>query len=200
VIWEWVSVFVLAGVLIAAAVCDLRQGKVFNRLTYPAILVGLALGVAQGAAAGQMRDVLVNHVMGFGFGFGVLFIAYLLGGMGGGDVKLMAAVGAFVGWPGALDAVFYSFLVAAAVGVIVVIWRGETRVVLRRLWLAVRILPLPTARMEEAVPTSTRLVPFGFAVCVGTLWFLVEDRAGVSLWDAVSRGLDGLARLTHLWK
>jgi len=200
VIWEWVSVFVLAGVLVAAAVCDLRQGKVFNWLTYPAILIGLAFGVAAGAAAGGWREGLTNHVLGFGFGFGVLFAAYLLGGMGGGDVKLMAAVGAFLGWPEALDAVLYSFLVAAAVGLMVMIWRGETGTVLRRLWLAVRILPLPGARMEEAVPTSTRLVPFGFAACVGTLWFLVEDRAGVSLWDAVTRGLDGIARFMHLWQ
>jgi prepilin peptidase CpaA len=200
VIWDYVSMGVLAGVLIAAAISDLRQGKVFNWLTYPAILVGLALGAAQGAATGQMREVVVSHVLGFGFGFGVLFIAYLLGGMGGGDVKLMAAVGALVGWPKALDAVFYSFLAAAAIGVIVMIWRGEVRTVLRRLWLAVRILPLPTARMEEAVPTSTRLVPFGFAACLGTLWFLVEDRTGVSLWDVVSGGLGWLARLVHLWK
>jgi prepilin peptidase CpaA len=186
--WEWVSVIVLAVVLIAAAVSDLRQGKVFNWLTYPAMVVGLGLGALEGAAAGQGAwGGLADHVLGFGFGFGVLFLAYLLGGMGGGDVKLMAAVGAFLGWPRVLHAVFYSFLVAAAVGLAVMIWRGETRTVLRRLWMAVRILPLPTAKMEEAVPTSTRLVPFGFAVCVGTLWYLAEDSAGVSLWDAAGR-------------
>lgn len=186
-IWEWVSVIVLAVVLIAAAISDLRQGKVFNWLTYPAIVVGLALGAAEGAAAGRAWDGFINHVFGFGFGFGVLFMAYLLGGMGGGDVKLMAAVGAFLGWPAVLHAVVYSFLVAVAVGLILMIWRGETRAVLRRLWMAVRILPLPGAGMDDAVPTAAFRVPFGFCACAGTLWFLTENFAGGSLLDIVLR-------------
>jgi len=189
VIWEWVSLIVLAAVLVAAGVSDLAWGKVFNRLTYPATAVGLALGAAQGAADGGAWDGLVDHVLGFAFGFGVLFIPYLLGGMGGGDVKLMGVVGAFLGWEseGALHAVFYSFLVAAGIGVILMIWRGETRRVLRRLWLAVRILPLPKAGMRDAVPVDTLRVPFGFAVCVGTLWFLTEELAGGSLWNGAGR-------------
>jgi hypothetical protein len=40
--------------------------------------------------------------------------------------------------------------------------------------------------MDEAVPTSTYRVPFGFAVCVGTLWYMAEGIAGTSLWDAVA--------------
>jgi prepilin peptidase CpaA len=187
--WEVFSWIVLAVVLVLAAVCDLRWGSVYNWLTYPAIVVGLALGAAAGAAAGDWKDGLTNHVLGFGFAFGVLFVAYLMGGMGGGDVKLMAAVGAILGWPGALHAVFYSFLVGAAVGLVMMVWRGQTWSALRRLWLAIRILPLPTARMDEAVPTSTFRVPFGFAVCLGTLWYVAEDRLGGSLWDGLARVL-----------
>jgi len=191
-VWDGLSIVGLAVVLIVAAVSDLRRGKVFNWLTYPAIGVGLALGAARGATGGEAWDGLIDHVLGFGFGFGVLFIAYLFGGMGGGDVKLMAAVGAFLGWHRggdypALHAVFYSFLAAAAVGLILMIWRGDTQRVLRKLWLAVRILPLPGAKMRDAVPADTFRVPFGFAVCVGTLWFLAEDLIGGSLWDGAGR-------------
>jgi len=191
VIWEWVSVIVLVAVLVVAAASDLTRGKVFNWLTYPAIVVGLALGAAQGAADedADVWEGLLDHVLGFGFGFGILFIPYLLGGMGGGDVKLMGVVGAFLGWEGqgALHAAVYAFLVAAAIGVILMIWRGQTREVLRRLWLAIRILPLPKAGLKDAVPADTLRVPFGFAVCVGTLWFLVEELIGGSLWDGAGR-------------
>jgi prepilin peptidase CpaA len=186
-IWEYVAWAVLAAVLVAAAVSDLRRGAVYNWLTYPAILAGLALGALQGAAAGDTAAGFVDHVVGFGFGFGVLLVAYLLGGMGGGDVKLMGAVGALAGWPAALHAVFYSFLVGAAVGLVMVVWQGRVRVVLRRLWMAVRILPLPTATLDEATGTPTLRVPFGFAVCVGTLWYLAEEIIGESLLDAVWR-------------
>ena len=187
--WEWFSWIVLVGVLVAAAIFDLRRGTVYNGLTYPAILVGLVLGALEGAAAGSAKDEFLNHVLGFGFGFGVLFIAYLMGGMGGGDVKLMAAVGAFLGWHdwATVHAMFYSFLVGAAVGLIVLVWKGQVRQSVRRLLRALRILPLPTATMNDAVPVSTLRVPFGFAVCVGTLWYLAETIAGGTLWDGVGR-------------
>lgn len=188
-IWQWISLGVLAAVLILAAVSDLRRGKVYNWITYPAVLAGLVLAVAQGMATGDVRDVMAARVAGLGVGFGVLFMAYLLGGMGGGDVKLMAAVGALVGWPGILHALVYSFLVAAAIGLIRMVWRGQTRVVLRRLWLALRILPLPGAGLAAAVPTETFRVPFGFAVCIGTFWYLVENKLGESLWAAAGRWL-----------
>ncbi len=190
-VWHWISVGVLAVVLVAAAVSDLARGKVYNWLTYPAIAAGLALGALQGAAAEGAWDGLSDRVLGFGFGFGVLFVAYVIGGMGGGDVKLMGAVGALLGWNsvtdhGALHAVFYSFMTAAAIGLILMIWRGQTRTVLRKMFLAVRILPMPHATVDEAVGGDTFRVPFGLAVCVGTLWFLAEEAAGQSLWEAVS--------------
>ena len=189
--WQWISVGVLAVVLVTAAVCDLSRGKVFNWLTYPAVAVGLGLAALRGAAEGNAWDGLTDGLLGFGFGFGVLFVAYLLGGMGGGDVKLMGAVGALVGWNGladyaALHAMFYSFLSAAAIGLVLMIWRGQTRTVVRKMLLAVRILPLPRATMDEAVGGDTFRVPFGFAVGVGTLWFLAEEATGLSLWDALS--------------
>jgi len=190
VVWHWISVGVLAVVLVAAAVCDLARGKVFNWLTYPAIVVGLGLAALRGLD-GDAWEGLTDGLLGFGFGFGVLFVAYLVGGMGGGDVKLMGAVGALVGWNGladyaALHAVLYSFMTAAAVGLVLMIWRGQTRTVLRKMFLAVRILPLPRATVEEAVGGDTFRVPFGLAVCLGTLWFLAEEAAGQSLWDALS--------------
>ena len=189
-VWHWISVGVLAVVLVAAAVCDLARGKVFNWLTYPAIVVGLGLAALRGLD-GDAWEGLTDGLLGFGFGFGVLFVAYLVGGMGGGDVKLMGAVGALVGWNGladyaALHAVLYSFMTAAAVGLVLMIWRGQTRTVLRKMFLAVRILPLPRATVEEAVGGDTFRVPFGLAVCLGTLWFLAEEAAGQSLWDALS--------------
>ena len=186
--WQWLAWGVLAPVLVAAGVCDLRRGVVYNWLTYPAIVAGLVLGAVEGAAAGDTLDGLTNHAVGLGFGFGVLFVAYLLGGMHGGDVKLMGAVGALLGWRdwAALEAMFYSFSVGLAVGLIVVIWRGQAGAVLRRMWMAIRILPLPTATLEEATGTPTYRVPFGFAVCVGTLWYLAEKIAGGSLWDVAS--------------
>ena len=184
---EWASQGLLAAVLVAASVTELKAGKIYNWLTYPAILAGLAFGAVRGAVeAGSAWDGFVNHALGFALAFGVLFLAYLLGGMGGGDVKLMGAVGAFLGWPAALYATFYSFLVGAALGLVLMVWRGQTRSVLRRLGVAIRLLPVPGVRPEEAIPPGSLQVPFGLAACIGSVWWMAENAIGRSLWDAVT--------------
>ena len=185
---KWAGQGLLVGVVAMAAVTELARGKIYNWLTYPAILAGLALGAARGAAAGDGAwDGLADSALGFGFGFGVLFLAYVLGGMGGGDVKLMGAVGAFLGWPGALYATFYSFLVAAVIGLVTMVWRGQTWAVLQRLGVGIRLLAVPGVRAEEAVPPGALRVPFGLAACIGSVWWMAEAYAGRSLWETVMR-------------
>ncbi len=180
---------VLAAMVVTAAACDLKKGSVYNWLTYPGIVAGLAFGAIQGHVEGSAWQGLTNHLAGFGFGFGFLFLAYVLGGMGGGDVKLMGAVGAFVGWPGALHTVFVSFLAGAVIGLVLVIGRGRVRTLLGHLGAAVRLLAMPGVKTDTAVPEATVGVPFGFAVCIGTLLYVanveVERTFDVTLWDAV---------------
>jgi prepilin peptidase CpaA len=187
---KWASQGLLAAVLIAASVMELKAGKIYNWLTYPAIVAGLAFGAIRGAVeAGSAWDGFVNHALGFALAFGVLFLAYLLGGMGGGDVKLMGAVGAFLGWgqdAAALYATFYSFLVGAALGLVLMVWRGQTRAVLRRLGVAIRLLPVPGVRPDEAIPPGSLQVPFGLAACIGSVLWMAENAIGRSLWDAVT--------------
>jgi prepilin peptidase CpaA len=184
---KWASQGLLAAVLVVASVTELRRGKIYNWLTYPAIVAGLAFGAVRGAVeTGSAWDGFVNHALGFGLGFGVLFLAYLLGGMGGGDVKLMGAVGAFLGWPAALYATFYSFLVGTALGLVLMVWRGQTRSVVRRLGVAIRLLPVPGVRPDEAIPPGSLQVPFGLAACIGSVWWMVENALNRSLWDAAA--------------
>lgn len=75
-----------------AAAWDLRSGRIPNRLTYTAIVVGLLLR----AALAGWRESLDGLAAGL-VGGGVFFLFFLVRGMGAGDVKLMTAVGVWSG-------------------------------------------------------------------------------------------------------
>ncbi len=83
----------LAAVLgFAASAADLRGGTVPNWLTYSGVFCGLMWYWATDGLRGAGFSLV-----GAAAGFASLLVFFLLGGMGGGDVKLMAAFGALVG-------------------------------------------------------------------------------------------------------
>ena len=113
-----VRLCVLSAVLIPAAVIDLRHGIIPDRITYPAMGIGVLLALPGGWGA------VIRSVIGLAVGGGVLYGVALLGSallrrdsLGGGDIKLLAAIGAFLGWQGALWSLFLGALIALAVGV-----------------------------------------------------------------------------------
>lgn len=77
----------------AAVLSDLRTRRIPNWLT----VSSLALALVTHSVHGRL-DGLVFSLLGFAAGFGVLFLLWLVGGGGGGDVKMMAALGAWLGW------------------------------------------------------------------------------------------------------
>lgn len=84
--------FSVLALVVVASVTDLRGQRVPNWLTGGGILVALSLQMMSYGAPG-----LLASLAGMGAGFGLLIFFYAVGGMGAGDVKLMASVGAFVG-------------------------------------------------------------------------------------------------------
>lgn len=93
---------VLTAILIVAAFTDIDVGIIPDRLTYPAILLGLA-------ASHYTVGILPALAGAAAFGGGFLLIAIITrGGMGGGDIKLAAVIGAFTGLKGALLAFILS--------------------------------------------------------------------------------------------
>lgn len=100
----------------AAAVCDLRSGKVPNRLTLPAVAAGLVAG-----AVWEGWEGLVRSALGAAAGFGLLFLPALAGWVGGGDCKLLAAMGAFLGPAGVLRAALYGTALGGLGGLVVLL-------------------------------------------------------------------------------
>ena len=96
-----------------------------------------------------------------------LYLLFAVGWMGGGDVKLMAAVGALKGYPFILHAMFYSIFTGGVCAALLLIWGGHSRAILGDFATVLR-----RARGDAAagpIPTRGGSFPFGVAICVGTL-------------------------------
>src|SRR5579871_5459366 len=87
-----VSLVGLIAFLLAVACGDLVSHRIPNSLTVPAALAGVALGCWKGGAYGGLMGVL-----GLLAGLVTFLPLYLARGVGAGDVKAMAAAGAFIG-------------------------------------------------------------------------------------------------------
>ena len=120
IVAHW-PVWLVAVTLVVAAVIDGWQLRVPNWLTFPMIVSGWVFGVVIGGWAGLGESLLGTVV-----GLALLLPAYAIGGMGAGDVKLLAGVGAWVG----ATTTFYAFCVSALVGGVIAL----AMVLVRRSW------------------------------------------------------------------
>jgi prepilin peptidase CpaA len=89
---------------------------------------------------------VLDSVAGTVAGFLVFLVFYLLGGMGGGDVKLMAGFGAILGWRGVL----WASLWTAGVGGVLALLAIGGRMLWR--WFAGRVLGRPAAAEDDSIP------------------------------------------------
>ncbi len=110
----WLEAAILSLFLLAAVISDLRRRRIPNLLTFPMMLVGVSFGAARGGIPGGAWAVL-----GIAAGGLLLLPPFLLGGMGAGDIKLLAGVGAFAG---PVD-VFKAFLLIAILGAVIAVFQ-----------------------------------------------------------------------------
>jgi prepilin peptidase CpaA len=110
------AVLLVTGV---AAVTDLRSGQIPNWLTLPAIAIAFVAHLATAGSAGAIYSALGLLMAGL-----FPLVLFWRGAMGGGDVKLFAAVGAALGPTGALEAELGSFFVAGLFAMLMMTWRG----------------------------------------------------------------------------
>ncbi|MDW8479052.1 MAG: A24 family peptidase [Xanthomonadales bacterium] len=114
---EATAMLLLSWLLIAMAVIDLRTTWLPDELTLPALWLGL-LSAAAGLFVGP-REAILGAAVGYLSLWSVYWAFRLLTGkegMGYGDFKLLAALGAFAGWQGILPIVLISSLLGAVVG------------------------------------------------------------------------------------
>lgn len=116
----------LCSSLVAVAFIDFENQIIPDKITYPGIVLGLLLN-ARGLPHSFER--LRLSLLGIVLGGGLLYLIALAsrGNMGGGDIKLGAMLGAFLGWRYALLSLFGAFLFGSLVGIALIILKMKTR-------------------------------------------------------------------------
>lgn len=172
-----VPIIVVSIFAIVAAITDVWKYKVPNLVTFPLLISGLVYHGAVNEWAG-----IGNSLLGVLFGFGVLILPYLMGGMSAGDVKLMMAIGAWLGFPITLWVFVFSAFASLLVSMVMVVMNQslvDTMQHLQIIWMKIRAFGQYFGA-EESVETLVsakdrrkRLIPFGAMVALGIIMIVL---------------------------
>ena len=166
-----IAEYVAVAVVVVACVWDVATSRIPNVLTFTA--VGLALAFHQFGPAGAG----VSYAgLGLLAGLAVFFPMFALGAMGAGDVKLMAALGAWIGWKAILFVALYGSLAGGALAILIGMRRNYLRKALSNLkmlatyWWVEGVKPFPALTLEAK---DSQRLPYALAIAAGlavTVW------------------------------
>jgi prepilin peptidase CpaA len=164
---------VLLSLLLAAALFDVLYRRIPNWLTVSGVVLALAMNTLIGAPEAG----LVFSIAGLAVAFGIYVALYALRAMGAGDVKLMAAIGALVGWERWFGIFFITALIGGAMAIILVVLRGRLKKTLFNVSFILSEMksgrPAYLANEELDVRNKKALgLPHGAVIAVSTVFYL----------------------------
>ncbi|QDT38140.1 A24 family peptidase [Stratiformator vulcanicus] len=148
----------LAVYSVITLVTDIRYHRIPNKVTVPMFAAGWIYQLAFAGLPG-----LADGGLGFLAGFGILFILWMIGAAGGGDVKLMGGLSVWLGWQ--------PTLIVLAISVPLVVFFGLARLAFN--WMQ----KLFSGASDDESPTapkraSTRVMPFAVPVALAVWTFV----------------------------
>ncbi len=149
-------------VLLAAALAaytDLTRRRIPNGLVFALLVCGLAVHAMHGWRQLAIALLIFLAVLFFGL---PLFAARITGG---GDVKLMAAAAATLGWPDAATFVLYTLVAGGVLGLSYSIARGRLRSTLAG--VGALALPMLSGVLPAASPSRSATMPYALAIFAG---------------------------------
>lgn len=160
---------------VVAAYIDGTQLKVPNAITFPMIIAGwLYSAVAYGMAGDGWYMGLLWSIGGTAVGLACLYPFYAIGGMGGGDVKMLAAVGAWVHSSITISAFFMSAFIGGLMAVLMIVFsKSATKHYYQFFGILNEIVavkdPEKLSEIAAARKHTMRLLPYGIPIAIGTI-------------------------------
>ncbi len=161
------KVAVLLALALAAIWSDLRQGKIYNRLTVPVMAAGLVAATWSAGLTGL--EWSLSAVAWAFLSYGALFAC---GALAAGDAKLLMAFGAWIGPAATLQAAWLGMVLIAIFGGVALVIRGQAADTLSRFWLF--LLPLWRSEVAWAPPRLNKnyTIPSALPIALAVGWVM----------------------------
>ncbi len=168
-----IATVLLLCLLLAAVATDVTRHKIYNWNTYPGIIAGFVVNVRGWGTLGSGWEALQQSLAGFAACGFILLVCFVLFNVGGGDVKLIAMMGAFLGTRQGIEAMLWTFVLGAVLAAAILIWQiGLLHIISKssqHLLFVLRAKSWVPLTTDERVPLKRGLflAPSGFAaVCI----------------------------------
>jgi prepilin peptidase CpaA len=155
------AIWLVLGACVVAVLTDLRSRRIPNGLTIALAIAGLALHATQGWVALGLTVMTLVCALGVGS------IAFGFGWLGGGDVKLLAAGAATLGFPDAIPFVIYTALAGGVIAFAVAFGTGRLRAVLASVVALMR--PFVFKGTAAVAPANPVMFPYAIAIASGAV-------------------------------
>ncbi|CZQ80842.1 Hypothetical protein Tpal_125 [Trichococcus palustris] len=170
---------------------DAKERKIPNKITFPGILIGILLNLFAGGWMG-----LIQSIGGLLVGLAIFFLPFVVGGMGAGDVKLMGAIGALMGWRFSLVTALYSALVGGFMVLVYLLYTGKLRDYIKKMVLSLirflfqlmnqlgyneKIDHLQQRFVKNGQNYTKIYIPYGIAIAGGAVLVLIVYNQGIDI-------------------
>lgn len=161
--WSYIALFVF---LAAAFYTDWKYARIPNNL----VVAGASVGIF-GHLLMESWPGLFFALQGLAVGFVVLLLLYFFGAVAAGDVKLFGAMGALVGTVFTISTLFYAVFYACAIGIVLIILRGELLESLKKTaFLVLNFFMVGKCKVfQDYKEKGSFRFPFMYAVLPGTV-------------------------------
>lgn len=174
-VFEFVYPAAASACALVAAIFDVKSRRIPNLLTGPALLLALCLHLALDGWHGLFSALAAGFICG-----AVFFLFYMAGGMGAGDVKLIAAAGCFAGLPDTAYLLCYTAIVGGVMALGLAVMRGRLGETIKN------VISIGRHHLQQGLAPHPELnvrnqhqlrLPYGVAIAAGCLLIIWLHRA-----------------------
>ena len=151
-------------ILTISVFTDLRNRKILNIITMPAILIAIIYHSVTSGFNG-----LLFSGQGFLVGLGIFIIPFIMGGIGAGDVKLLAAVGAWKGTVFVLYTGVYGAIIGGLISIVILLKQRRLVSTLKQMLFSIFYLKSAKGPLFIDETESTMSIPYAIPIAVGAL-------------------------------